>query len=164
MLKDIYLSLGSNLGNRKENISLAEEFIEKELGNIVNRSSIYETTPWKFKSDHLFYNRVIHINSIKEANQVLVVSQNIEKQLGRTKKTNGERYESRIIDIDILFYGDQVISLPNLEVPHQKMQERLFELLPMAELCEGFVHPVLRKTIKELIDLCNDNGEVNKIT
>ena len=152
----IALSLGSNQGNRLENIQLAINSIHNQVGTVVKVSKLYETPSWGFESD-LFYNCAILIHTSKSAPKVLVKILKIEKDLGR-KRTQTKEYESRIIDIDIISCNEEIIESENLTVPHVLLQDRLFVLLPINDLKTNWKHPVFNKTIKELIAVCPDKS------
>ncbi len=152
----IILSLGSNQGNRLENIQLAINSIHNQVGTVVKVSKLYETPSWGFESD-LFYNCAILIHTSKSAPKVLSKILKIEKDLGR-KRTQTKEYESRVIDIDIISCNEEIIKSENLKIPHVLLQERLFVLLPINDLKTNWKHPVFHKNIKELIAVCPDKS------
>ena len=156
-----YLILGSNMGDRVQNLSIACTFLKKNAGTITGKSSVYETQPWGFEPDTSFLNQVIRLETLLNPELLLKKVLETEKQSGRERK-RGKGYESRILDIDILFYGDKVIIVPDLVIPHPRMQYRMFVLVPLAELIPDYVHPVLNKTIFELKQMCPDTGWVRK--
>jgi len=160
-LNQIFLSLGSNLGNREESLSLAEKKIERLAGTIIQRSGIYESEPWGFESEHAFLNNVIEMSSEYSPGELLKILNTIEQMIGRQQKTTAG-YASRIIDIDILLYNHLIIDQPHLKVPHQHLHKRKFVLIPLAEIVPGLVHPVFKKSILELLKSCDDQGEVKK--
>jgi 2-amino-4-hydroxy-6-hydroxymethyldihydropteridine diphosphokinase len=157
----LYILLGGNLGNKKKVFSEARDRLSKLIGEIAAQSSIYETEPWGFVSKDLFWNQVLEINTELSPEILLSLTQQIESDLGRIPKA--EQYVSRLIDIDILFYGDQIINLNNLVVPHPRIQSRKFALLPLCEIAPDFQHPVFQKSIRQLLDECQDNLKVEKI-
>lgn len=157
----LYLLLGGNLGDKKTIFEAARSQLEKQLGEIMKQSAIYETEPWGFSSPDLFWNQALEISCSQSPEEVLSKIQLIEQAMGRIRKNS--QYSSRSIDIDILFYEDQIIDLQNLVIPHPRLQERKFALLPMYELEPDFVHPVLRKSIEELLAECSDQLNVVKI-
>lgn len=155
-----YLGLGSNIGERISFIENAISEIEKIKDTAVkNLSSVYETEPWGKVSQDDFLNRVIEIETLLDAKKLLPELKRIEKNLGRTEN---EKWSEREIDIDLLFYGSEVIDNEIMKVPHQQIENRLFVLIPMNEIAPGFIHPVLKKTISELLKNSNDKLNVVK--
>jgi len=145
-----FLALGSNLGDRSQNLLEARTLIEKNIGKIVAVSSEYETHPVGFRSKNLFINQALSVETTLSPEKILEITQEIEKKLGRTKKTL-EKYEDRIIDIDILMVDDIIINSPRLVLPHPRMHLRKFVLEPLCEIAPKTVHPVLRKTIDAIL-------------
>ncbi len=145
-----YLSLGSNQGDRIGYIQQATSLLNlTDNITIVRTSAFYETEPWNMATDTWFVNAVIEIKTSLSAHELLTECQRIEKQLGRTpKETAG--YSDRTIDIDILFYGKEIIQDETLTIPHKYLHLRAFTLVPLLELIPDFEHPVLHKTISEL--------------
>jgi len=156
----VFLGLGTNMGNRRKNLNDAVAGIREQIGKVVNISSVYETEPWGFKSESQFLNIVIKVETLLNPSAVLEAILRIELFLGRVRGEN--QYSSRIIDIDILFYEDQVIDSSDLKVPHPKLQERKFVLVPLCEIEPEMVHPVLKKTMVLLFKECEDKSEVRK--
>ena len=152
----IILSIGSNVGNRKQNLIDCVLCLHQEVGTVIQSSSVYESDAWGFTSD-AFLNCNVLLHSLKPIEKVLKLTQKIEKKLGRLKKTIPS-YEARLIDIDIISVDDAVIDVPNLKVPHSLLHERLFVLLPLHELVPTWKHPVLKKTVLELIALTTDEN------
>lgn len=149
----VYLALGTNLGNRQKNMIAAIENIEKQIGTVVSQSAFYDSEPFGFESDNRFLNSVVKVKTDLLPNQLIEVAQQIEHDMGRTEKSGEEEYTDRLIDIDILFYNREVINNGSkLIIPHPRMAERDFVLKPLAEIAANFVHPVLNKTIDELVD------------
>ena len=150
------LLLGTNMGNRRQNLSLACELIKKKAGNILKQSSIYETEPWEFSASQWFYNMAVTIETTLLPNELIIQLKEIEVTMGRKQlpKTN---YESRIIDIDILAFENIVLKTSDLEIPHPRLHLRKFTLLPMSEILSEWVHPTKGKNISELLKDCPDN-------
>ena len=131
----IYLSLGSNLGDKEGNILRAYALIEQRIGHIVRKSSLYRTEPWGFESSNDFLNSAIAIETSLSPRQLLKETQRIEKEIGRTAKTSADgTYQDRLIDIDILIYNDLIIDEPDLQIPHPLMNQRDFVLKPLKEI------------------------------
>ncbi|MES2734569.1 MAG: 2-amino-4-hydroxy-6-hydroxymethyldihydropteridine diphosphokinase [Bacteroidota bacterium] len=155
-----YLLLGSNLGDRKQVLTLATEHLQNRVGSLVIQSSIYETAPWGVTNQPSFLNQVIGLETSLEAKELLQNTQQIEQLLGRERK---EKWGARVIDIDILYYGHQQILLEGLTIPHPFLQERRFTLVPLAEIAPNFVHPRLHLTNQALLEQCTDDGVVHLI-
>ena len=130
----VFLSLGTNLGDKEQNLNNAIDFIIKRIGNVVKKSSFYKTAPVDFESDNDFVNAVIQVKTKLSAYQVLKQTKKIEKILGRTKKSKNGIYFDRIIDIDILTYNNLIIKTKNLTLPHPRMYLREFVTKPLAEI------------------------------
>lgn len=157
----LYILLGGNLGDKQKVLSEARIRLNKLLGKITAQSTVYETEPWGFESADLFWNQVLEISTSLSPKEVLRQTQQIELQMGRIRKES--QYDSRIIDIDILFFGDKVIESENLIVPHPRIQERKFALVPLNEIAPGLMHPVIQKSIGQLLDECKDQLRVSPI-
>lgn len=134
-MTDIYLSLGSNLGDRHALLLSAIEELIGKVGPLIAASSFIETEPWGFESDHPFLNAVVHMRTDLTARELLATTQGIERSLGRTEKTGCNGYADRTIDIDILLFGDEQINEPDLVIPHPLMHERDFVMKPLKGLC-----------------------------
>lgn len=130
----LYLSLGTNLGDRRSNLETAISLIARRIGTVQAQSSIIETQPWGFESNNLFLNMAIKVETELEPMEVLQTAKAIEKEMGRTVKTGPEGYQDRIIDIDILLYDDLVIDSPELTIPHPHMYQRPFVMEPLAQI------------------------------
>jgi 2-amino-4-hydroxy-6-hydroxymethyldihydropteridine diphosphokinase len=154
----VFLGIGTNLGNRERNLEKAVAMIENLPGRILQSSSSYETEPWGFQSEEKFLNMVVKIETILTPFTLLEKIHILESSLGRVRGT--ERYISRLIDIDILLYDDLIIDDEHLKIPHPLLHERKFVLIPLCEIEPGIIHPVLRKTIGELLQICSDTGVV----
>ena len=148
----VYLSLGSNLGDRLGYVQQAASIIGMTQNiQIVTSSSFYETEPWQMDSKNWFVNAIIEVSTSLSPEELLIVIKRIEAQLGRERSENRE-YTDRTIDIDILFYDDKLINTENLVIPHRFFHKRAFMLVPMLEIAQDFVHPLFHKTVSELYD------------
>ncbi len=156
----VYLLTGGNIGDRKLALQKALSLIELNCGEIISLSSIFETEPWGNPDQPPFFNQVMAIQTELKPRQVLRRILKIETQTGRIRE---EKYGPRIIDIDILFYNDEVHNYPLLKIPHPEIQNRRFVLVPLAEIAQDFIHPVLKKSITQLLAICPDKLEVSKI-
>ena len=159
-MKTAYLLIGGNLGNRKENLLNAARLINEHCGTVTRTSSTYETAAWGITDQPAFLNQALKIATLLNARQLLRKILRIEKEMGRIRK---EKLGPRIIDIDIILYEDELHNLPFLTIPHPEMQNRRFVLTPLAEIAPDLEHPVLKKSIAQLLEECPDNLEVNKI-
>lgn len=153
----LFLLLGSNLGNRQQHIDNAERMIASYIGIIDKTSSVYETEPWGYSEQPSFLNKVIVSKTNLLPHDVLEKIIDIEIKLGRIRN---EKWHERIIDIDVLFYDDLIYDAADLKIPHPHLHERRFTLMPLYELVPDYCHPVLRKTIRKLLDECADNTRV----
>ncbi|WP_166920565.1 2-amino-4-hydroxy-6-hydroxymethyldihydropteridine diphosphokinase [Flavobacterium poyangense] len=152
----VVLSIGSNEGNRLVNIETCIRLIHEEVGTIIQVSRLYETPAWGFESD-AFYNCALILHTSFSAQKVLNLVLKVEKKLGRIR-LNQNGYQSRIIDIDVIAFDDEIIKSEKLQVPHPLMQDRKFVLLPMQDLKLDWKHPVFQKTISELIAITPDDS------
>lgn len=146
----VYLGLGTNLGNKEANLRTAIYKLQERIGKQVSLSSFYETAPWGFESDHSFLNAAIGLETSLSPIEILHITQEIEKELGRTKKSVNGSYSDRLIDIDILLYDTLVLQTPELTIPHPLMTERDFVMKPLIEIAENVIHPTREKTLSEL--------------
>jgi 2-amino-4-hydroxy-6-hydroxymethyldihydropteridine diphosphokinase len=157
---DVFLLLGSNLGDRQGFLQQAITFIAAEIAPIVKRSSIYETEAWGKTDEPNYLNQVIQLKTDIAPRVLLEKVLAIEHELGRKRM---EKWGSRTIDIDILFYGDQVVEEPGLNIPHPQLHNRRFTLSPLEEIAPELLHPVLHKNISELKSELKDNLNVKKL-
>ena len=154
-----HLLIGGNLGDRKQNLLTAISLINEQCGTLTRSSSIYETEAWGKTDQPSFLNQALEISTSLNARQLIRKTLKIEKEMGRVRK---EKLGPRIIDIDILFFEDEIHDLRFLKIPHPEMQNRRFVLVPLSEINSTLQHPVLKKTIAELLEECPDNLEVKK--
>jgi len=151
----VYVGLGTNLGDKEQNLRDAVQKIEEQIGKVVSLSAFYVTAPWGFTSENSFLNAAACVDTDLSPLAVLQETQAIERELGRTKKSVDGVYSDRLIDIDLLFYEDLVLSVTSptgaeLNLPHPLMTERDFVMLPLTEIAPELVHPVFGKTMKEI--------------
>lgn len=158
-MKDAYLLIGGNLGERSTYLEEAKKLISLHCGTITESSSLYETAAWGNRMQPSFLNQVIQLHTILSPEALMKTILLIEEKMGRVRK---EKNSERIIDIDILYYGDRVIQEEGLTIPHPRIAERRFVLVPFAERWPGFVDPSNNNTISEMLDLCTDDLEVTK--
>lgn len=154
-----YLLSGGNLGNREENLAQARKFIHELCGEIMAASSLYETAAWGKTDQPAFLNQALAIKTNLNARQLIRRVLKAEKMMGRIRE---EKYGPRIIDIDIILYNNEKHSYSFLKLPHPEMQNRRFVLVPLAEIAPGIIHPVLKKSITQLLDECPDKLPVNR--
>ena len=156
---NVFLLLGSNLGDRIQLLKQAINCIEAEIAPVVKQSAVYETQSWGKTDSPDYLNQVVLIQTELSAQIVLQKILNIEWKIGRVRE---EKWGPRLIDIDILFYGDALIDEPELQVPHPELHKRRFTLSPLAEIAPNFIHPTLNKNILQLKNELNDNLIVKK--
>lgn len=159
-LHKAYLLLGGNEGDRHLWLSKAREQIAASCGAITRQSSIYETGAWGITDQPDFLNQVVLIETALDPLTLLHTIQQIEKMLGRQRDV---KWGPRTLDIDILFYDDIIVNDPELIVPHPYLQDRRFTLAPLAEVARGLMHPVLHKTIAQLLEACLDTLEARRL-
>ena len=145
----VYLGLGTNIGNKRKNMVTAAALLAERAGDVLSLSSFYETEPWGFASENTFLNAALELETDCSPMELLRLTQQIEREMGRTQKSDGS-YHDRIIDIDILLYGNEVVHHEDLVVPHPLMQQRLFVMQPLAEIAPSLVHPILQKSMYDL--------------
>jgi len=155
-----YLLLGSNIGDRSAFIAQAKETIIEELGSVFSSSQVYETSAWGIENQRPYLNQAIGIETLLDPDALLRKIHIIEESMGRKRS---EKWESRVIDIDILFYNDQHIHSNSLTVPHPLFHLRNFALIPMLEIAPSLIHPTMGKTIFELLQRTPDKQEVKPL-
>ncbi len=157
----VFLLLGSNMGKRDEVLFHALRKIDRQIGKVALQSAIYETAAWGFEEQNSFYNCVLCVFTESSALEVLDKVLSIEQQIGRVR--NETKWKERIIDIDILFYEDAIIEMDNLSIPHPYLHQRRFTLIPLQEIAPNIQHPVLKKSVQQLLIDCEDTLEVKKV-
>jgi 2-amino-4-hydroxy-6-hydroxymethyldihydropteridine diphosphokinase len=154
---EVFIALGSNLGDRAENLKKAIHEIELTIGTIIRQSSIYETKPWGKTNQPDFFNQVILVHSNKSPKDCLIILSGIEKQMGRKRE---EKWGARIIDLDLLYVNGHIIETNKLSLPHPGITQRRFVLVPLVEIAPDFIHPLLQKNQRQLLNECPDLLEV----
>lgn len=159
-MNKVYLLTGGNLGNRQENLERALHLVAHNCGTVLAKSGLYETAAWGNRDQPAFLNQVACMDTLLPANDLLSCLLQIETLMGRTRQT---RWEPRIIDIDLLFFNDEIITTPQLTVPHPEIPNRRFVLEPLCEIAAGLQHPVLQENMLTLLKRCTDPLSVKKI-
>ena len=155
----VFLQLGSNLGERESLLQDAIIAIEGRIGQVVEKSKVYESTPWRVEGQENYLNQIVKVKTELLADDILSTVLDIEKELGRIRL---EKWGERLIDIDIIFYNDSIIETAQLCVPHKHMHERMFVLTPMHNIAPEMVHPKYNKTVAELLQICKDTELVKE--
>ena len=158
-MEQVILSVGGNLGKREIFIAQAKNLLEDAFDCEAESSAIYETPAWGFESSNAFLNAVFAFTMAELPSNLMKTIISIERRLGR-KRTDTPGYSSRTIDIDVIAIGSQIISNDDLFVPHPKMQDRLFVLKPMADVCPDWMHPIFNQSTAELLKHCTDKSEI----
>lgn len=161
IVRTTYLSLGSNKGDKLITLQKAVDLISEKIGHIIKISSIYKTKSWGFDSDD-FFNICIEVSTNLNPERLIETVLLIENILGRNRFETTD-YQDRVIDIDVLLFDDEIIFYNNLKVPHPKMLERKFVLVPLTEIAPNVIHPIVKKTILICLQNCDDTGEIEKI-
>ena len=149
-MNTVFLALGANTGNKPISLLRSLSFIAKKIGKITAVSSVYETIPEGFESENKFLNMMVCVETLMSPEKILTVTQSIEKKIGRVTKSN-DCYHDRIIDIDIIACNDLILNTENLQLPHPHFHKRRFVLEPFNEIAPEYVHPVLHKTVWEIL-------------
>jgi 2-amino-4-hydroxy-6-hydroxymethyldihydropteridine diphosphokinase len=156
-MNDAYLLIGGNIGDRESFLHKSIESIELHCGKILKKSMVYETQAWGKTDQDPFLNQVLKISTELSPQELLKKILGVEKELGRIRD---EKYGARTIDIDILYFGDEIISEAALTIPHPRIAERRFVLIPLAEIAQKFIDPIHQQSIETLLKNCNDKLEV----
>ena len=154
-----YLLTGGNTGDRLHYLDAAAEAIKNRCGSIVKKSSVWETAAWGIEEQNKFLNRALKLSTNFSPYELLDCLLQIEQELGRIRQ---EKYGPRLIDIDILLFNDEIIDTRNLTIPHPELSNRRFALQPLFEIAPRKIHPVLKKTISQLLEVCPDPLAVDK--
>lgn len=147
----VYFSLGTNLGEKEQNLRLAVRKIEERIGKVISLSAFYATAPWGFSSENMFLNAAVCVETELPPLSVLHLTQEMECEIGRAHKSVNGIYSDRLIDIDLLLYDNLVLDTPELKLPHPLMHERRFVMEPLVEIAPDLLHPILKKTMRELL-------------
>ncbi len=156
-MASIYLLLGTNLGNKFKNLERVREILVSNRVAIRRESSIYETAAWGIEDQPSFLNQVLEIETARTPEKLLELTQDIEQKMGRVKEV---KWGERLIDIDILYYGDSVVDQGDLQIPHPEIKNRRFTLVPLVEIASDFIHPQLMISQEEMLKACEDELEV----
>ena len=159
-MTQLFLLLGGNLGNREAMLAEAEVRLSAVFGKTRQKSKLYETAAWGLEDQPDFLNQALVFETDLSPGEVLQATQKVEQDLGRERKI---KWGARVIDIDILFYGQEILNLPQLQIPHPQLHLRKFVLAPLSEIAPDFQHPVLKKTVIELLKDCPDALEVRVV-
>lgn len=159
-LNKAYLLIGGNVGNRLFYLQMAVTLLDDQCCKVINKSAIYETAPWGNTNQAAFLNQALEISTDYAAPELMLRLLNIEEQLGRKRI---EKYGPRIIDLDILLFNDEIYSMPELIIPHAELQNRQFALKPLSDIAGQLIHPVLKKSIQQLLNECQDTLQVKEV-
>jgi 2-amino-4-hydroxy-6-hydroxymethyldihydropteridine diphosphokinase len=155
-----YILLGTNLGNKTQNLETATQMLIEKVGTLQQSSTIYKTMPWGIEDQPIFYNQVLEMDTSLEVNNLLEVTQSIEIMMGRQKY---RKWGERLIDIDILYYDHVILESEHLNVPHSQIANRRFTLIPLVEIAPDLRHPALQLTQTQLLEQCPDKLEVKQV-
>lgn len=158
-MNEVFLLTGGNIGDRMDYLQKAKKTVEKKCGRVLKQSSVYETAAWGMENQEAFLNQVLKIETLLRPDELLKSILQIEEELGRKREL---KYGPRTIDIDILFFNDEIIDRPGLKIPHPQLQNRRFVLIPLNEIAPEKIHPIFQKNISQLLAECRDTLEVNK--
>ena len=160
-MHQVFLGIGGNTGNKQDNFDKVYTFIKNELGDIIKHSSVYETPPWGFESEENFWNQVIIIETEFSPEKLLENIAEIENWFGRERVSG--KYTSREMDIDILYFNELILKTETLTIPHPQIANRVFVLVPLAEIAPEYVHPQLQMTSLKMLKNCPDSSIINKV-
>lgn len=160
MKVEAFILMGTNMGDRVAHLDTACKTIGEKCGNIVKTSKLYESEPWEFDAKEWFINQIICIKTVMTAELLLKELLDIESTMGRVRTEIHNGYSSRPIDLDIIYYGNEVINQTELIIPHPRLQLRRFVLIPLCEIAPDMIHPVYKITNTKLLELCKDNSTV----
>ena len=162
-MEKCYVLFGSNMGDKNQIFAQACLLINNRCGRIVAVSSAYESEPWGFEAEEWFLNRLVIVETELEPEEMMQQLLDIEAELGRVRHPDADGYTSRTVDLDILYYGSRIVLTDSLTIPHPRLHQRRFALLPLCELAPQLVHPAFNFTQTELLRRCHDFSEVRKI-
>jgi len=154
-MSDLVLGIGGNQGNRLENLRKIRNRINHQIGKIIKESPIIESEPWGFDSEKWFLNQVVVLECESDTKEIIDIIHEIESEFGRV---HTPEYSDRIVDIDILFYGELILDSSDLQIPHPRLHQRLFIMKPLMELMPDLIHPLLQKSCSTLLDECSDKS------
>jgi|WetSurMetagenome_2_1015567.scaffolds.fasta_scaffold159311_2 2-amino-4-hydroxy-6-hydroxymethyldihydropteridine diphosphokinase len=157
----VFLGLGGNIGDLDSNFKKVKDLIKSNCGKIINTSSIFKTPPIGFESVDFFWNQVVEIETHFKPATLLQKTLQIEKEMGRTRVSG--QYSSRPMDIDLLYYDNSIIKTDNLQIPHPRIQERKFVLVPLVEIAPDYIHPENKSTNLQLLEQCSDISVIEKL-
>jgi 2-amino-4-hydroxy-6-hydroxymethyldihydropteridine diphosphokinase len=160
-MNKVFLLIGGNMGDRLQNLHQAIDLLSAACGPVIQQSAVYETAAWGKTDQAAFLNQALLLTTSLTPQELITTILSVEEKMGRLRM---EKNGPRVIDIDIIFYNDAVMHEPHLTIPHPQLQNRRFVLVPLAEIAPGYVHPVLHKTVTQLLEECEDTLGVEKLT
>jgi len=160
-MNKVFLLIGGNMGDRLQNLHQAIALLSATCGPVIQQSAVYETAAWGKTDQAAFLNQALLLTTSLTPQELITTILSVEEEMGRLRM---EKNGPRVIDIDIIFYNELVMQEPNLTIPHPQLQNRHFVLVPLHEIAPTFVHPVLHKTITELLEECKDDLAVEKVS